>query len=96
MCHQRGPQNHGGSRDKLQRKLRDLITARIGAKFSPFIEEDLKEEVGHLCWVVFVAAAPEPAFVRWKNDTKFHVREGPKTSDLDKESTKRYIKNKWG
>jgi hypothetical protein len=87
---------NGGSRDKLQRKLRDLITARIGAKFSSFIEEDFEEESGQLCWVIFVAPAPQPAFVRWKNDKKFYVREGPKTSDLNKESTWRYIKNRWG
>jgi hypothetical protein len=87
---------NGGSRDKLQRKLRDLITERIGAKFSPFIEEYFEEAAGQLCWVVFVVAAPEPAFVRWKNDKKFYVREGPKTSELDNESTWRYIKNRWG
>ena len=93
---------NGGSRDQLQRKLRDLITTRIGPEFSPFIEEYFEEAAGQLCWVVFVAAAPEPAFVRWKfageskEQKKFYVREGPKTSDLDNESTWHYIKNRWG
>ncbi|MGA8573522.1 MAG: helix-turn-helix domain-containing protein [Desulfobaccales bacterium] len=87
---------NGGSKDRLQRKLRDLITERIGAKFSPFIEEKFEEEAGQLCWVVFVTAAPEPAFVRWKKDKKFYVRQGPRTSDLDKENTWHYIKNRWG
>ena len=37
------------SRDKLQRKLRDLITTRIGPEFSPFIEEHFEEALGQLC-----------------------------------------------
>jgi len=93
---------NGGSRDKLQRKLRDLITTRIGPKFSPFIEEYFEEEAGQLCWVVVVASSPEPAFVRWKfageskEQKKFYIREGPKTSELDTENTWHYIKNRWG
>ncbi len=91
-----------GSTDRLQRKLRDLITTRIGPEFSPFIEEYFEEAAGQLCWVVVVDSAPEPAFVRWKfsgeskEQKKFYVREGPKTSDLDNESTWHYIKNRWG
>ena len=70
---------NGGSRDRFQRKLRDLITERIGAKFSPFIEEYFEEEAGQLCLVVFVGAAPEPAFVRWKKNKKmFYVRRDPR------------------
>jgi predicted HTH transcriptional regulator len=37
---------NGGSRDKLQRKLRDLITERIGAKFSPRLGIDLSSFFG--------------------------------------------------
>jgi hypothetical protein len=86
----------GGSKDKLQRTLRDLITTRIGPEFSPLITDSLEEDAGRLYWKVVVEDSPEPAFVRWKEDTKFYVREGPKTSDLDNESTWHYIKNKWG
>lgn len=86
----------GGSRDRLQRLLRDLITERIGPEFAPFIEEYFEETDEQVCWVIVVGAAPEPAFVRWKGQPKFYVREGPKTSDLDNERTWRYIKNKWG
>jgi hypothetical protein len=95
--------NHvGGSRDKLQRTLRDLITTRIGPEFSPLIGESLEENSGRLCWTLTVQESPEPAFVRWKftgeskEQKKFYVREGPKTSDLDNERTWHYIKNKWG
>jgi predicted HTH transcriptional regulator len=91
----------GGSKDALQRVLRDLITTRIGSEFSPSITDRLEEANGKLYWVVVVEESPVPAFVRWhpvgeKEQRKFYVREGPKTSDLDNESTWHYIKNKWG
>ena len=91
-----------GSKDKLQRSLRDLITTRIGSDFSPLITDWFEEAQNKLCWRVDVERSPKPAFVRWKasgeskEQKKFYVREGPKTSDLDNESTWRYIKNKWG
>jgi hypothetical protein len=92
----------GGSKDKLQLTLRDLITTRIGPQFSPLITDSLEEMSGQLYWAVTVEGSPEPAFVRWKpagepkEQKKFYVREGPKTSDLDNESTWHYIKNRWG
>ena len=91
----------GGSRDKLQLTLRHLITARLGSEFSPLISDSLKESEGKLYWAVVVEESPEPAFVRWKfpgeakEQKKFYVREGPKTTDLDNERTWHYIKNKW-
>ncbi len=92
-----------GSKDWLQRKLRDLITTRIGPEFSPFINTDgWEERGGKLCWVIVVEESPAPAFVRWKaageakEQKRFFIREGPKTSDLDNEGTWHYIKNKWG
>ena len=90
------------SKDKLQRALRDLITTRIGPEFSPFITDSLEEDAGRLYWKILVEGSPEPAFVRWrlagesKEEKKFYVREGPKISDLDNETTWHYIKNKWG
>jgi hypothetical protein len=85
------------SKDGLQRALRVLITERIGAQYSPFITDSLEYSNGQLYWVVAVKASSEPAFVRWKDQKKFfYVREGPKTSDLDNESTWHYIKNRWG
>jgi hypothetical protein len=90
------------SEDKLQRSLRDLITTRIGAEFSPFITDRIERVQDKLCWIVTVDPSPTPVFVRWKaageskEQKKFFVREGPKTSDLDNERTWRYIKNKWG
>jgi predicted HTH transcriptional regulator len=90
-----------GSRDKLQRLLRDQITTRIGPEFSPFISDRFEEAGERLYWVIVVEESPEPAFVRWKakgeskEQSKFFVREGPKTSDLDNERTWHYIRNKW-
>jgi hypothetical protein len=92
----------GGSRDKLQRAFRDLITTRIGPQFTHLITDRIQEAGDCLYWEVDVDKAPEPAFVRWKSSgesreqKKFYVREGPKTSDLDNESTWHYIKNRWG
>ncbi len=88
------------SRDKLQRSLHDLITTRIGSEFSSLIIDRIEVMQDKLCWIVTVDSSPEPVFVRWKapgkEEKKFFVREGPKTSDLDNERTYRYIKNKWG
>ena len=91
-----------GSKDKLQRSLRDLITARIGSEFAPFITDRIEAVQDNLCWIVTVDPSPQPVFVRWKaageskEQKRFFVREGPKTSDLDNERTWRYIRNKWG
>jgi hypothetical protein len=92
----------GSSKDKLQQTLRNLITARIGSEFSPLIADMLETSEGLMYWRILVEESPEPAFVRWKfpgrsdEERKFYVREGPKTSDLDNETTYHYIKNKWG
>ena len=56
----------GGSKDKLVRSLRDLITTRIGSEFSPFITDWFEEAQNKLCWRVDVERSPMPAFVRWK------------------------------
>jgi hypothetical protein len=90
-----------GSRDKLQLTLRNLISDRIGSAYSYLVTDNLNETGGKLYWAVVVKESPEPVFVRWqpKHEPKerkiFYVREGPKTSDLDNESTYHYIKNKW-
>jgi hypothetical protein len=94
-------QEMGGSKDKLRLTLRNLITDWIGSAYSHLITDDLKEYGGRCYWEVTVAAAPGPVFVWWKpkgqpKERRFFVREGPKTSDLDNESTWHYIKNKWG
>jgi hypothetical protein len=92
----------GGNRDKLQLTLRNLITDRIGSAYSHLLADSLEESGGKSYWVVVVEESPEPAFVRWKprgqpkEQKIFYIREGPKTSDLDNESTWHYIKNKWG
>jgi predicted HTH transcriptional regulator len=91
-----------GSKDKLQLTLRHLITDRIGSAYSHLITDGVEESGGNAYWVVSVEASPEPAFVRWRHKGQgkeqkiFYVREGPKTSDLDNESTWRYIKSRWG
>ena len=91
-----------GSKDKLQLTLRHLITDRIGSAYSHLITDDLKEFGGCCYWEITVGESPEPVFVRWKpkgqakEQKLFYIREGPKTSDLDNESTWHYIKSKWG
>jgi hypothetical protein len=90
-------QLNGGSKDRLQLKLQHLITDRIGSKFSPNIEENFEEINGKLCLLIRVERSKKgPAFVRWHEDTKFFIREGPRTKALDNENTWLYIKNKWG
>jgi len=77
--------------------LRDLIATRIGSVFSALVTDWFEETQGKLCWRVDVERSPnDPAFLSWKAQKKFYVREGPRTNDLDNESTYHYIKNKWG
>ncbi len=85
----------GGNIDKLRRDLTHLTAARIGTQFAPCIADRIDRVQDELCWVVTAKRAPEPAFVRWHDSKKFYVREGPRTADLDNESTYRYIKNRW-
>jgi hypothetical protein len=87
---------HNNSKDHLQLALRSLIAEKIGAKFSPFIEENFEEASGQICWKIAIDSSPEPAFVNWNNQKRFFVREGPRTHDLDNEDTWRYITNRWG
>jgi len=49
------------------------------------------------CWIVNVGPfVCRKAAGKLKEQKRFFVREGPKTSDLDKKCTWRHIKNKWG
>jgi len=93
----------GSPKDQLQRALRELIKDGIGYQFSYLITDSLEKADGKSYWVVRVEESPKwPVFVRWKpkgeskEQQKFFVREGPRTSDLDNASTWRYIKNRWG
>lgn len=45
----------GGSKDRLQRLLRDLITERIGPQFAPFIDERFEEHDQKLCWIFLLS-----------------------------------------
>jgi schlafen family protein len=85
-----------GNMDKLRRDLVQLVAARVGSQYAPCIAEHVESVGDAVCWIVSVQRAPEPAFVRWQDWKKFYVREGPRTADLDNESTYRYIKNRWG
>jgi hypothetical protein len=92
----------GGSKDRLQRTLRDLISTRIGAEFSSLIIDSLEKKDGFLYWTLAVKESHKPVFVRWKiageskEKKNFYIREGPKTSNLDTEDAYNYCKNKWG
>jgi hypothetical protein len=85
-----------GNMDKLRLDLSHLIASRVGAQFSPCIADDVETIRDNVCWIVSVQRAPKPAFVRWQDWKKFYVREGPRTADLDNESTYHYILNRWG
>jgi hypothetical protein len=85
-----------GNMDKLRLDLSHLIASRVGAQFSPCIADHVETIRDNVCWIVSVQRAPKPVFVRWHDSKKFYVREGPRTADLDNESTYNYIRNRWG
>jgi predicted HTH transcriptional regulator len=92
---------NGDSKDNLKLKLSNYIFDRIVPEFSDDIEDYFEKALGpdgqdQEAWVIAVKSAREPAFVQWHGQTKFYVRQGPRTSDLDTQSTWHYIKNKWG
>jgi hypothetical protein len=86
----------GGDKDSLRLKLASQIAERIGSPFSRFVSDRIEDIDGKSVWIVDVQPGDEPAWVRWDNRRRYFVREGPRTSELDSESTYRYIKNKWG
>jgi hypothetical protein len=85
-----------GDQDALRLKLASQVAERIGSPFSRFVTDRIEDVGGKLVWIVEVEPANEPVWVRWDNRRRYFVREGPRTSELDSESTYRYIKNKWG
>jgi Putative DNA-binding domain len=85
-----------GNLDKLRRDLVQLIGSRVGSEFAPCIADSVETVGNNVCWIVSVQRGPKPAWVHWLELTKFYVREGPRTADLNNESTYNYIKNRWG
>jgi hypothetical protein len=91
----------GGSTDKFLLTLRHVITDRIGSEFAPFIATRIESSDGKIVCLIDVDRAPQAAFVRWEEAgngaarTKFFIREGNKTTELDNERTLRYVQIKW-
>ena len=84
----------GGSRDKFELHLRDLIGSAIGAEFSSFVSNRFENDGEQCICIVEVSEAPRPAFVKWKGEVHFYVRDGNKTDKLDTKEAFLYIQSK--
>jgi len=85
--------------NQFQVVLYNLISDRIGAKFTPFIKIRFEKiESKDIC-VVEVKRSPEPTFLNTLEGRlsvkKFYVRQGNTTRSLDVEQTTHYIRLNW-
>ncbi len=83
-----------GSEDKFQLQIRDLISDRIGAEFSPLIKIRCELHEGKSVCVIEVEKATEPAFLKDDSKSHFYTREGNRTNELDPKETNAFIRGK--
>jgi hypothetical protein len=93
----RGLQNDlalfNGSTDKFQLQIADLISAKIGSKFSPLIKVRCETAENKIVCVIEVEKAIEPAFLK-DGESHFYIRENNRTKELDSQETVAFIQNK--
>jgi len=85
-----------GSLDRFGQLLANIVSQRIGPQYGPFIRARFERTDGREVCVVDVDKAPEPAFVKGKSGSEFHVRVGPTTRSLDPQETLQYMEMNWG
>ena len=85
----------GGSLDRFQQTLMNLIHTHIGAEVVPFIGSRFETANGQTVCIVDVDRAAEPVFVKGPRGSEFHVRLGNTTRSLDAEETVTYVQTNW-
>ncbi len=86
----------GGSRDRFEQTVANLIRRYLGAQFAPFITTRFARVEGHTVYVVQVQPAPEPAYLQTDKGRAFFVRMGTTSPPLDVAETHKYILAHWG
>jgi hypothetical protein len=81
----------GGSRDKFEQTLVNLISDDIGPAFSHYYRVRFEPVDGKLVCVVEVDAVSEGVFVKGEKGKEFYVRVGNTTKSLDPADTHAYL-----
>ena len=82
--------------DGFQLALTDIVKARLGIEYMPYIHPRFELVDGkHVC-VVSIDKSPTPVFLAIGDVHKFWVRTGNSTRSLDVKAATRYIQEKWG
>ncbi|MFQ5745091.1 MAG: RNA-binding domain-containing protein, partial [Acidobacteriota bacterium] len=87
--------------DKFMRHLAQVTRNGLGDRAGTCIDPKVQIVQGKTVCVVSCQRSPEPVFLKWKGmesapDGDFFVRSGPGTVKLNPESTKEYIRTRFG
>ncbi len=81
--------------DKLALHLINLVDARIGREFRPYISPHFTDYQGKQILLVICNAAPDPAFVKDSQFSRFFVRGGNATVELSGTELTSYLKRRF-
>jgi uncharacterized protein YaaQ len=81
--------------DRFEQLLTSLVSDKIGAEHSHFIDIRHEHVDGSTVCVVDVDRSLEPAYLRGRRGAEFHVRVGNTTRLLDAEETVDYVQMNW-
>jgi predicted HTH transcriptional regulator len=87
--------------DKFMRHLAQVVRNGLGDRAGTCIDPKTQIVQGKTVCVVSCQRSPEPVFLKWKGmeaepDGDFYVRSGPGTVKLPTESTREYVRTRFG
>ncbi len=84
----------GGSRDRFEQHLDNLIAGHLGPEHAPRIRRRFGEVEGKAVYVVEVERATEPVYLRWQEE-EFYIRMQTSTRSLSRRETVAYTRSHW-
>lgn len=85
----------GGSRDKFEQLLTNLVADTIGAGIAPLYRVRFEGVDGKEVCIADVERAPEPVFLKTDRGKQFFVRVGNTSRALDHEEMLHYTETNW-
>jgi hypothetical protein len=82
--------------DGFEQRIMRLVGDRIGCRYCPHLHVLFHTLASRRICRVYVDPAAEPAYVHSGNDTRFFLRAGNGTRQLDVEEAARYVSRRWG
>jgi hypothetical protein len=83
-------------RDGFEQALMTAISKRLGTDMCAFVHVVFHTVEGKDVCRLIATGAPRPVYLGQDGDTKFYIRTGPSTRELNIQEAIDYIKNHWG